>query len=150
MLFLPACGEAKKEEIQKTESVEQEIQFRKDGRVDFLRAAGTPISSISVERADNEYAQTMGLMFRKHMENDQGMLFIFRDETIRSFWMKNTILSLDMIFVNSAFEIVDIHKNTTPYSEQSYTSSAPAKYVVEVNAGYTDQFQIKVGDKIRI
>lgn len=74
--------------------------------------------------------------------------FIFTNEEPQSFWMQHTPLSLDMIFVNKENEIVKIHKNTTPFSEQSYPSGRPAKYVVEVNAGYTDKFQIEEGDKI--
>jgi uncharacterized membrane protein (UPF0127 family) len=87
-------------------------------------------------------------MYRDKLAENQGMLFIFEDDAPRAFWMKNTVLSLDMIFVNSRNEIVTIHKNTTPYSEQSYESTKPAKYVIEVNAGYTDGHKVSVGDHI--
>jgi uncharacterized membrane protein (UPF0127 family) len=82
------------------------------------------------------------------MKDDQGMLFIFPYETEQSFWMKNTVLSLDIIFVNANFEIVKIHHNTTPFSEQSYSSEKPAQYVVEVNAGYSNKLGLTEGDKI--
>ena len=62
--------------------------------------------------------------------------------------MLNTLFSLDMIFINSKKEIVTIHKNTKPLSEQSYPSSEPAQYVLEVNAGFCDRYNIKQGDKV--
>jgi hypothetical protein len=73
---------------------------------------------------------------------------LFDNEEVRAFWMKNTVLSLDMIFVNARSEIVTIHKYTTPYSEETYMSTKPAKYVLEVNAGYADKQKISVGDRI--
>ena len=82
------------------------------------------------------------------MKENHGMLFIFPYEAEQSFWMKNTVIALDMIFVNSKLEIVKIHHNTTPFSEQSYSSGKPAEYVVEVNAGYSNRMGIKEGDKI--
>ena len=82
------------------------------------------------------------------MGENHGMLFIFPAERYQSFWMLNTLFSLDMLFINSKKEIVTIHKNTTPLSQQSYPSSKPAIYVLEVVAGYTDKFNIKEGDKI--
>jgi len=106
------------------------------------------ITAIDVELAQSEADRQLGLMYRDKMAENQGMLFVFEDETVRSFWMKNTVLSLDMIFVNTKNEIVTIHKSTTPYSEESYTSTKPAKYVVEVNAGFTDKYKLGVGDRI--
>ena len=122
--------------------------FKKEGELTFYSADNEPIIKIDIEIADNEYERQLGLMKRKSMENNQGMLFIFPDETLRSFWMRNTLISLDMIFINSQREIVTIHKNTTPLSGQSYTSTKPAVYVVEVEAGFTDKYEIHEGDKI--
>jgi uncharacterized membrane protein (UPF0127 family) len=82
------------------------------------------------------------------MREDRGMFFIFPNERRQSFWMRNTQLALDMFFVNSKNEIVTIHKNTTPFSDQSYASTAPAIYVIEVVAGFTDKYNIREGDKI--
>jgi len=62
--------------------------------------------------------------------------------------MLNTLFSLDILFINSNKEIVTIHKNTTPLSEQSYPSSEPAIYVLEVNAGFCDRHNVKLSDKI--
>ena len=122
--------------------------FIKQGEMRFLTAKQEFISAIDIELAQDDLKRQQGLMYRDKMAENQGMLFVFEDEDTRSFWMKNTVLSLDMIFVNGHNEMVTIHKNTTPYSEQSYSSTKPAKYVVEVNAGYTDRHKIAVGDHI--
>jgi uncharacterized membrane protein (UPF0127 family) len=90
----------------------------------------------------------MGLMFRKSMDDAKGMLFIFDKSEEHSFWMKNTVMSLDIIFINENKEIVKIHKNTKPFSTESLPSIKPSMYVVEVQAGFTDKYGIKEGDKI--
>lgn len=123
-------------------------EFVKQGEVRFQSAKQDFISAIDVELAQDESKRQLGLMYRDKLEETQGMLFIFDGDETRAFWMKNTVLSLDMIFVNSKDEIVTIHKNTTPYSEQSYVSSKPARFVIEVNAGYADRHKISVGDRI--
>ncbi len=122
--------------------------FKKNGELSFANQKDTFISKIDIEIADTDEKRELGLMFRDKMTENQGMLFIFPADAPQSFWMKNTILPLDMIFANSNMEIVKIHENTTPYSEQSYSSGKPAKYVVEVNAGYCERHGIKEGDKI--
>ena len=123
-------------------------EFVKQGEVRFQTAKRDFISAIDVELAQDESKRQLGLMYRDKLAENQGMLFVFEGDETRAFWMKNTVLSLDMIFVNSKDEIVTIHKNTTPYSEQSYASTKPAQFVVEVNAGYTDRHKISIGDHI--
>ncbi len=122
--------------------------FTKEGELEFTKADGKMISIIDIEIADNDQQRMTGLMYRTSMRENQGMLFIFPYETEQSFWMKNTVLALDMIFVNANNEIVKIHHNTTPFSEESYASGKPAQYVIEVNAGYSNKMGIKEGDKI--
>lgn len=122
--------------------------FKKEGELTFTDSTGKEITKIDIEIADTDYDRQLGLMNRKSMEENQGMLFIFPAERYQSFWMLNTLFSLDMLFINSNKEIVTIHKNTTPLSQQSYPSSKPAIYVLEVVAGYTDKFNIKEGDII--
>jgi len=82
------------------------------------------------------------------MSNDQGMLFIFEVEEPQGFWMKNTIIPLDIIYVNAKKEIVSIAEDTQPFSEQSLPSKGPAIYVVEVNGGFCAQYGITAGYKI--
>lgn len=122
--------------------------FNKEGELTIRSANGKFISNLEVEFADNDHERAQGLMYRTELAENQSMLFIFPNEGIQSFYMKNTVLSLDMIFINSDLEIVTIHKNTEPYSEDSKPSTKPAQYVLETIAGYTDKYNIKVGDKI--
>lgn len=113
----------------------------------LVRAQDT-LKTLEIEIVDEEYGITRGLMFRKQMEENRGMLFIFPDVDMRSFWMRNTIIPLDIIFVGEDHRIVTIQRNTKPYSETSIPSSAPAKYVLEVNAGFTERYGLQLGDKL--
>ncbi len=122
--------------------------FKKEGELTFANSTDKEITKIDIEIADNDYERQLGLMNRKSMGENQGMLFIFPAERYQSFWMLNTLFSLDILFINSNKEIVTIHKNTAPISEQSYPSSKPAIYVLEVVAGFTDKYNIKEGDRI--
>lgn len=122
--------------------------FRNDANLTFSDAAGRPITSISVEIADTEEARTQGLMGRTRMGEKQGMLFIFPNDEYRSFWMANTPLPLDIIYVDSERNIVTVRRNTVPFSEESIPSTAPARYVVEVNAGFCNRHGILEGASV--
>jgi uncharacterized membrane protein (UPF0127 family) len=123
-------------------------QFKKEGELTIIDSIGNQLVKIDIEIADNDYERQLGLMNRQSMEEMQGMLFIFPDERYQSFWMLNTLFPLDILFINSKKEIVTIHKNTKPLSEQSYPSSKPAVYVLEVNAGFCERHNVKSGDKV--
>lgn len=89
-------------------------------------------------------------MFRKELPADCGMLFVFDDELQRSFWMKNTLIPLDMIFFNKNKEVVSITKNVQPCDTEECQKIRPAekaKYVLELNANTADQINLKIGDK---
>lgn len=132
-----------------TNETSLEIPFRKQGSLAFLSAqSGDTISVIDIEVADNDQRRARGLMYRKSMPENAGMLFIHNKSDIQSFWMKNTYIPLDMIFVDAEKNIVTIHANTTPLREWSYASTKPALYVVEVNGGYCAKNDIAEGDKI--
>lgn len=122
--------------------------FTKEGELTFTDSLGTLKTKINLEIADTEYERQLGLMNRKEMKENEGMLFIFSRPDYQSFWMRNTLISLDMIFVNDRKQIVTIHKNTKILTDESYPSSQPALYVVEVLTGFTDRHNIQVGDKI--
>jgi len=122
--------------------------FTKEGELVFTDSLGTLKTKIDLEIADNDYERQLGLMNRKEMKENEGMLFIFPVQQLQSFWMRNTLISLDIMFVNDQKKIVTIHKSTKILSETSYPSSWPALYVVEVLAGFTDRHNIQVGDKI--
>lgn len=123
--------------------------FKKQGELLFVSNSSTDtLATIDIEIADNDQKTAQGLMYRSSMPQNAGMLFLMPREDIQGFWMRNTYIPLDMIFVNSMMEIVTIHRNTTPMKENSYVSTAPALYVVEVNAGFCLKNNINKGDKI--
>ena len=89
-------------------------------------------------------------MYRTRLGAQQGMLFSWPDERIRSFWMRNTCLPLDMLFVAQDGTIVGILEQIPPLSEQSRSVPCPAAHVIEVNAGWSRQNGIKPGQKVQI
>ncbi len=104
---------------------------------------------VQIEIADDNEERMKGLMFRENLGENSGMLFIFEDESTQSFWMKNTLIPLDIIFINEGFEIVDI-KNAVPCTADPcriYSSEKPAKFVLEVNSGFAAKNGISIGDK---
>jgi uncharacterized membrane protein (UPF0127 family) len=87
-------------------------------------------------------------MYRKELARNAGMVFIFPETAQHSFWMKNTPLPLDMIFLDEEKKVVGIIESAVPYSTKSVGVSAPSKYVIEVNAGVADELGIAVGMKV--
>ncbi|MDX1591452.1 MAG: DUF192 domain-containing protein [Balneolaceae bacterium] len=118
--------------------------------VDFLDRDGNTVSTIQVAVADDDESRSQGLMNVYELPADSGMLFIFENEQPRSFWMANTPLSLDILFVNADMEIIRIHRQTSPYSMDNILSDGPAMYTIEVNAGYTQRHDIMEGMNVRI
>jgi uncharacterized membrane protein (UPF0127 family) len=104
--------------------------------------------TIRAEIADTAAKRELGLMFRRSLPEDQGMLFLFGAERVIEMWMKNTHISLDMIFIASNGTVVSIAKNTEPFSESIISSGSPASAVLEVNAGVAHRLSLKVGDKV--
>ena len=104
-----------------------------------------------VDIADTRDKQALGLMFRESMAADHGMLFIFPTEAPRSFWMKNTRIPLDIMYFDEDFKLVSISADTPPCKVTrcpSYPSAAPAKYVLELNAGTASELGVGVGDRL--
>lgn len=123
--------------------------FKKEGTLQFVAKTGADtLRKIDIQLAQTDEQRADGLMYRKSMSDDQGMLFIFPDLEERSFWMKNTYISLDIIYIDENFEIVSIQKYATPLSEEGLPSFKKAKYVLEVNGGFSDKYHIAYGDKI--
>ena len=87
-------------------------------------------------------------MYRPKLPELQGMLFLFPREELLSFWMKNTPLPLDIIFINTAHTIVSIAQNTVPFSETPLPSDRPTQFVLEVNGGICQRHGIAVGDRV--
>lgn len=121
----------------------------KEGEVTFLsKDTRSQLSSIDVEVAMTPAERSQGLMYRSKMEENHGMLFIFDRDEMQSFWMKNTIMPLDILFIDSKGVINTIHHNTVPYSEKPIPSKGKSQFVVEVNGGYCSRHGIKEGDLI--
>ena len=107
---------------------------------------------IKVEIADDAAERAKGLMLRDFLDENSGMLFIFEKEGNYSFWMKNTIIPLDMIWISDSMEIVDI-SHADPCVEEpcrSYRPQEEARYVLEVNGNFTVEKGIQIGDNIAI
>ena len=128
---------------------QEEPTFTKQGELSFISSTDKKIiNTISIEFAKDEYSREKGLMYRRNMDEKQGMLFLFEDAAPRSFWMKNTYISLDIIYIGADKKIVSIQKSAIPLSEESLPSYKDAMYVLEVNSGFTDKYKIKEGDEI--
>ena len=131
-------------------SLTKEISFTKEGELTLLKAENDSIiSTIDIEIADDEYSTQTGLMYRHSMAENQGMLFVFNDSRQRSFYMKNTEIPLDIIYLNSDKVIVSFQKNSKSFDETSLPSEAASQYVLEINAGLSDKWKLKKGDKIQ-
>lgn len=127
-----------------------EIVFKKEGELKLFKTEGDSlIAAFDIEIADNEYETQRGLMDRKSMRDNQAMLFIFPDMRMRSFYMKSTLISLDIIYLDDNNTIVSIQENAKPLDETSLPSDAPAKYVLEINGGLSKQLNIVAGDKMQ-
>ena len=116
-------------------------------RLLIITATGKHAFALEIAKTNEERAK--GLMYRKSMPQDHGMLFIFHDERPISMWMKNTLIPLDMIFLSGEGIVTSIVQDTTPLSEEIITSDRPAQAVIEVNAGVTKKIALAPGDKIR-
>lgn len=106
------------------------------------------VQVFSVEMATTEEEKTTGLMYRKELADGKGMLFDFSPEQQVSMWMKNTYISLDMIFIRADGRILRIAENTEPLSTKIISSGGPAKGVLEVAAGTAQKYGIKPGDRV--
>jgi uncharacterized protein len=149
LLFIGCSGNGERTDAaQETERPARELAYTSE--VAFLQADDEAVTTIKVSVADDDASRSEGLMDVHDLPSDAGMLFIFDEDEPRNFWMAGTPLSLDIIFINGDYEIVRIHRNTPPYSHNSIPSEEPAKYVVEVNAGFTMRHDITEGMKIQI
>ena len=101
------------------------------------------------EVAASPEEQARGLMFREHMDPDEGMLFLFEPPRRVAFWMKNTLIPLDMIFADTAGRIVAIEANAEPHSLEPRGPDTTVRAVLEINGGMAERLGIAVGDRIR-
>ncbi|HLD84922.1 MAG TPA: DUF192 domain-containing protein [archaeon] len=109
-------------------------------------------ATVSVEVASTPEKMEKGLMGREFLSEKNGMLFIFPDEKKRSFWMKNTLIPLDIIFISKDMKVVDVKQNFLPCRFilcSSYTSKESAMYALEVNANFTQKYNISAGNAVK-
>jgi uncharacterized membrane protein (UPF0127 family) len=107
----------------------------------------------TVEVAESQQKQALGLMFRDSLPDDQGMLFIFPAEGFRSFWMKNTRIPLDIMYFDEDLKLVSVAENAQPCRTSrcpNYPSEGPAKYVLELNAGKAAELGLRPGDELQL
>jgi uncharacterized membrane protein (UPF0127 family) len=116
-------------------------------RLEFVTATGA--HEFRVEVAETTSQRARGLMYRREMPQDHGMLFDFHHETPVMMWMKNTYLPLDMIFVSRQGIVTHVAPDTTPLSEDVISSGGPAYAVIELNAGVAKRIGLKAGDEVR-
>jgi uncharacterized membrane protein (UPF0127 family) len=144
-LMVTSCDDAKKQTPKPVE-----ITFKKDGKLGIYKSENESLlQQIDIEIADTPYKRETGLMYRNELGDQQGMLFIFEESQYLAFYMKNTKISLDIIYLNEDKEIVDIYENTTVMDETALPSKSIAKYVLELNAGKVQEWHIEIGDYIR-
>lgn len=147
LLILAGCT-AESSDEPPADADEPTIPFRKDGEVTFYQGGEEEVT-IDVEIAETDSARERGLMQRHSLPEQSGMLFLFPSTERSGFWMANTPLSLDIMFVAADSQIVDIAKYTRPFSSKNIPSRQPYRYVVEVPAGFADNYGIVEGDRIR-
>ncbi|EGQ43066.1 MAG: hypothetical protein J07AB43_10550 [Candidatus Nanosalina sp. J07AB43] len=137
---------------------------RSMSHIDMEEANNSPVSTVflegnktlaelQLEKAETREERKNGLMNRRSLDNDSGMLFIWDDSSNRTFWMKNTYIPLDIIFVTAektirAIQEAEPQPNVTEENLELYSSEGPAKYVIETNRNFTDQEGIEKGDKV--
>lgn len=129
-------------------TIRTESEFRRDGSLSFLTAEGDTISTIDIEIADTDEARGRGLMGRRSLPPRSGMFFIMDSADTTGFWMRNTPMPLDIIFVGPDSQVVSIARRTTPYSDENIRPAAPKKYVVEVRAGQAERLGITDSTRI--
>ena len=104
----------------------------------------------TVDIADTKKERKKGLMFKKELKSNNGMLFIFPNSQIVNIWMKNTLIPLDIIYISEESTITQIIKNALPKNKTIHSSKELTKYVLEINAGLAIKHNIKVGNKVYI
>ncbi len=117
------------------------------GKVRFLSSSDL---AIEVEIAEQRADRMRGLMYRTQMADAAGMLFVFKERSVQSFWMRNTCLPLDMLFIDHDGLIVGIEENVPTMNDNSYSVSCPSSYVLEVNAGWTRRHRVRAGQRVAL
>ncbi|MCE2612824.1 DUF192 domain-containing protein [Flavobacteriaceae bacterium D16] len=137
-----------KEEPKKAITTEP-ITFSKEGELEIYKGeTDSLLTRLDIEIADSDYEIQTGLMYREEMDANEAMLFVFPDMEFHSFYMKNTLIPLDIIFIDDQLRVVNFKQNATPLDEAGIPSGLPVQYVLEVNAGLSTSWNLEIGDRI--
>lgn len=112
-----------------------------------LEPSSGPAVRVRVEVAKSDPERAQGLMYRTALESDAGMIFIFEQTAVHSFWMKNTHIPLDMIFIDASFVVVGVIEGAEPFSKEQLSVGIPSRYVLEVNAGFARANGVSAGTR---
>lgn len=151
-LVLSACGGGDGEATARLDAQTTDADDQ-DARAEGQPSAGAVEirvgdRTLMVELADDDAERQRGLMGRESLTDDEGMLFLYSEESIRRFWMKNTPLALDIAFIDRSHRIVEI-ATMKPNTEELTVSSRPAMYALEVRAGWFEDYDIRVGTLVQ-
>ena len=116
----------------------------------FSNPDGQKSPVVNAELAVTNSTRRLGLMYRKELADTAGMLFVFPAEELRGFWMKNTYLELDIIFLDAARRVVSISHRAVPLTETKRKSTGPAKYVLEVRGGKAEEWGVVAGSELQV
>lgn len=141
LICLSSCKNEKKDIIP------IEVTFKKEGELTLYKSTvDSIIIKLDIEIADTDYDVQSGLMYRDSMQENRGMLFVFPTMRQRYFYMKNTRIPLDLIYLDDNKNIVSFQENAMPFNEDQLPSVVPAQYVLEVNAGLAEKWLLDIGD----
>lgn len=118
--------------------------FERKGQVEIATTDGK-LQKFNVEFARSEAEKATGLMFRERLADDEGMLFMWNTSSLRQFWMKNTLINLDILFIDSDYRVVHIEESAQKGSLRIISSLLPVQYVLEINAGQSQLRKITPG-----
>jgi uncharacterized membrane protein (UPF0127 family) len=150
--IIPACNNAEKTKSKKDSGTihTYEPKFKKEGELAFLNSDKDSIGiNIDIELAITDEEQSYGMMYRKSVPENTGMLFLRKREERQSFWMRNTYVPLDIIYIRADSSIVSVVENAVPLNDMSLPSDGPALFVLEVAGGFCAEKGIMAGYHIR-
>ncbi len=145
LFFLLAAGCVFQKPVEQIQQKTEQKKTEPDSLQSLCFESG---KCIKIERATTPQQHSFGLMFRESLPENAGMLFLFEETRPRAFWMKNTLISLDLVWIDDAKTIVGITQNVQPCKTDpcaTYPSDIPVKYVLEINAGGFSRFGLKIG-----
>ncbi len=146
LISLSLCYSCKKTA---SDSEQSKYAFRQDGELQIFDKSNHLKATFRIEIAQTENEEMQGLKYRESMDADAGMLFIFKQPDIYDFWMQDTYLPLDMLFISAEGEVNYIYENAKPFSEERITPDHIHQYVLEVNAGTVKKNNLQNGDIVK-